>query len=122
MAIGTCLVLMVVAGSLGARSLGAQAPDSMSAAAVDGGRAIYHGQGNCQLCHGPNLEGGPIAPTLMPHAWKDAKGGGYLAILGVVMTGAPGTVMVSHPGGISDTDVKKVAAYVWSVSHGKAKP
>ena len=101
---------------------GQAAADSASAPAIDAGRAIFHGQGNCQLCHGANLEGGPIAPTLMAHPWKDAKGGGYIAILNVVSTGAPGTVMVSHPGGISDEDARRVAAYVWAVSHGKARP
>jgi hypothetical protein len=68
------------------------------------------------------LEGGPIAPTLLAHQWKDAKGGGYGAILGVVTTGVSGTAMISHPGGISDDDARKVAAYVWAASHGKAKP
>jgi mono/diheme cytochrome c family protein len=96
--------------------------DSASPAAIDAGRKIFHGQGTCISCHGSNLEGTPIAPTLMAHEWKDAKGGSYEAIVGVVTNGVPGTAMVSHPGGISDDDVKKVAAYVWAVSHGKAKP
>ena len=96
--------------------------DSASPAAIDGGRKIFHGQGTCITCHGSNLEGTPIAPTLTAHDWKDAKGGTYEAILGVVTNGVSGTAMVSQPGGISDDEVKKVAAYVWAVSHGKAKP
>lgn len=96
--------------------------DSASPAAIDAGRKIFHGQGNCLMCHGANLEGTPIAPTLQAHDWKDAKGGTYAAIVGVVTNGVPGTAMVSHPGGISDQDVQRVAAYVWAVSHGKAKP
>ena len=63
-----------------------------------------------------------MAPTLKTHPWKDAKGGGYNAILSVVMTGVPGTAMVSHAGGISDEDARRVAAYVWAVSHGKTSP
>ena len=101
---------------------GQAAVDSSSPAAIGAGRDIFHGAGTCQVCHGPNLEGGPMAPTLKAHAWKDAKGGGYDAILGVVMKGVPSTAMVSHPGGISDDDARKVAAYVWSVSHGKTNP
>jgi len=101
---------------------GPSSADSSSTAAIDAGRAIFHGPGNCLMCHGSNLEGTAVAPTLQTHAWKDAKGGGYDAIVNVVMTGVPGTVMVSHPGGISDADVRKVAAYVWAVSHGKTKP
>ncbi len=96
--------------------------DSASPAAIGGGREIFHGAGSCQVCHGPNLEGGPMAPTLKTHPWKDAKGGGYDAILNVVMKGVPGTAMVSHPGGISDEDARRVAAYVWAVGHGKATP
>ncbi len=96
--------------------------DSASPAAIDAGRKVFHGQGSCITCHGSNLEGTPIAPTLMAHDWKDAKGGTYEAIVGVVTNGVSGTAMVSHPGGISDDDVKKVAAYVWAVGHGKAKP
>ena len=98
------------------------AVDSTSPAAISAGRDIFHGAGTCQVCHGPNLEGGPIAPTLKAHTWKDAKGGGYDAILAVVMKGVPGTVMVSHPGGISDDNARKTAAYVWAVSSGKANP
>jgi mono/diheme cytochrome c family protein len=96
--------------------------DSTSPAAISGGRDIFHGAGTCLVCHGPNLEGGPMAPALKAHTWKDAKGGGYDAILAVVMKGVPGTAMVSHPGGISDDDARKVAAYVWAVSRGKAEP
>jgi mono/diheme cytochrome c family protein len=105
-----------------ARAQTSSSADSASPAAIDAGRKIFHGQGTCITCHGSNLEGTPIAPTLMAHDWKDAKGGTYEAIVGVVTNGVSGTAMVSHPGGISDDDVKKVAAYVWAVSHGKAKP
>jgi mono/diheme cytochrome c family protein len=95
--------------------------DSASPAAITAGRDIYHGAGTCQVCHGANLEG-VVGPTLKAHAWKDAKGGGYAAIVDVISKGVAGTVMVGHPGGISDDDVKKVAAYVWAASHGKANP
>lgn len=118
-----CAVTAVVAVALAPGLAQAQAAfDSTSPAAISAGRDIFHGAGTCQVCHGPNLEGGPIAPTLKAHTWKDAKGGGYDAILAVVMKGVPGTVMVSHPGGISDDDARKATAYVWAVSHGKANP
>jgi len=69
-----------------------------------------------------NLEGGPVAPTLKTHAWKDARGGDLTAIYNVVIHGVSGTLMVSHPGGISDADAARVATYIWSVSHRGAKP
>jgi mono/diheme cytochrome c family protein len=119
-AISASLLLMVlVPPTTQGQSPGA---DSASPAAIDAGRKVFHGQGTCLVCHGENLEGTGIAPTLQAHDWKDAKGGTYAAIAGVIEKGVPGTAMVSHPGGISDQDVQRVAAYVWAVSHGKAKP
>lgn len=89
---------------------------------VDLGRAIFHGQGTCFACHGQKLEGSQIAPTLMPHAWRDAKNGEFANIYYVATHGVPSTLMVAFPGGISREQARAVAAYVWSVSTGKAKP
>lgn len=89
---------------------------------VSAGRRIFRGSGTCFACHGMSLEGGPIAPTLKPHAWKDALGGDLSAIYYVDTHGVRGTVMVAHPGGISDADAVRVATYIWSVDHGRAKP
>jgi mono/diheme cytochrome c family protein len=113
------LMVLVPRTARGQSSMGA---DSASPAAIDAGRKIFHGQGTCQACHGANLEGTPVGSNLQGQAWKDAKGGSYGAIAGVIRKGVSGTAMVSHPGGISDQDVQRVAAYVWAVSHGKAKP
>ena len=88
---------------------------------VSKGRALFHGAGTCALCHGQQLEGG-VGPTLRAHAWKDAKGGEFAAIHGVISHGVPNTAMVAHPGGISDAQVTQVASYVWAVSHDKEKP
>lgn len=98
-------------------------PDSVVATAskISAGRAVYHGQGTCAVCHGQNLEGG-IGSALTAHEWKDAKGGSLTAILGVITKGVAGTAMVAHPGGINDLQAQQVAAYVWAVSHNKAKP
>ena len=131
-------IIAVLAGSLSlalsvAPAAGAQSPSAapsttspdtsaISPEMVSAGRRIFHGQGTCFGCHGMNLEGGPIAPTLKAHAWKDAKGGELSAIFWVVTHGVTGTLMVSHPGGISDAAAARVAAYVWSVSHRGAKP
>ena len=62
------------------------------------------------------------APPLTAHAWRDAKGGDLAAIFYIDTHGVRGTVMVSHPGGISDADAVRVATYIWSVGHGRAKP
>ena len=90
--------------------------------AVDIGRAIFHGKGTCYACHGGHLEGTQVAPTLKAHAWRDAKDGDFGEIFRVITHGVPSTVMVSHPGGISQAEALNVASYVWSVSHRNAKP
>lgn len=99
------------------------APDTLSATpdAIARGRAVFHGAGTCFVCHGARLEGA-VGPTLLAHAWKDAKGGELAAIYAVVSHGVPNTAMVAHPGGISDAQAVQVSAYVWAVSHEKAKP
>jgi len=127
------VVLATLAGVLGvvwpafthAQTLPAQAqPDTgaITPAMIDQGRRIFHGKGMCFACHGMNLEGGPVAPPLKPHQWKDAKGGDLSAIFYVDTHGVPGTVMIAHPGGISDAEAAGVAAYIWSVGHRGVKP
>ena len=86
------------------------------------GRAIFHGRGSCFACHGASLEGGPIAPTLKPHPWKDARGGTLAAIYAVITHGVPGSAMAARPGGIGDADAVRVAAYIWSVGHRGVAP
>ena len=88
---------------------------------IEAGRHVFHGEGTCFACHGPNLEGTAIAPTLRAHKWRN--GDGSLAmIMRVVRTGVPNTAMISHPGGINDDELLQVTAYVWAVSRGVVKP
>jgi mono/diheme cytochrome c family protein len=128
---GIGLVVLLVAGTarLGhaqgadtTAKVGA-APDSslLTAAVIDQGRKIFHGSGNCYACHGDKLEGGPIAPTLKGPTWRHIDGT-YDAIIHRIDEGMPGTAMVSHPGGISESQVLLVATYIYAVSHGMAKP
>jgi mono/diheme cytochrome c family protein len=93
---------------------------AVTPAAIARGRVIFNGSGNCLMCHGAKLEGG-AGPALTAHAWKDAIGGSYAAIFGVVTNGVSGTAMLALPGGITSAQAQQVAAYVWAVSHGKAK-
>lgn len=90
--------------------------------AIDAGRAIFHGKGTCFACHGAQLEGTQLAPTLKSHAWRDAKNGQLDEIFRVVTHGVPSTVMVALPGGISRADALNVASYIWSVNYRSAKP
>jgi mono/diheme cytochrome c family protein len=101
-----------------------QLPDTAAIPApmVDRGRSLFRAQGQCFVCHGMRLEGGPVAPTLRAHAWKDAANGSLAEIYRVITHGVHNTAMVAHPGGVSDESAVAVAVYVWSVSRGRAKP
>jgi len=96
--------------------------NAVTPAMVDLGRAIFHGKGTCFACHGAQLEGTQLAPTLKAHAWRDAKNGQLDEIVRVVTHGVSGTVMVALPGGISRPEALNVASYIWSVNNRKAKP
>ena len=120
---------VVALAAEGAASVTAQSPrralsdtTQISDALVKQGREIFHGRGTCFACHGPDLKGSPVAPPLRPHAWLAAKNGDLDEIYRVITHGVPGTLMVSHPGGISDADARALAEYIWSVDHGGAKP
>jgi mono/diheme cytochrome c family protein len=98
-------------------------PDSalLTPTIVDAGRKIFHGRGTCSACHGDGLQGGPIAPALLGPKWRHLDGS-FGAIIDRIDTGLAGTVMMAHPGGITQSQVFMVAVYVWAVSHGSAKP
>lgn len=123
---GTALipVLLLIASSAAAQQPGAVTPDTnaITPAAVDVGRAIFHGKGTCFACHGAHLEGTQVAPTLKAHAWRDAKNGEFSEIFRVVTHGVTSTVMVPFPGGISRTEALDVASYIWSLNNRKATP
>ena len=90
-------------------------------AMIEQGRQIFHGKGTCQGCHGKNMTGGPIAPSLRGPTFRHIDGS-YAAIIHRVTYGLRGTVMMPHPGRINDAQIKLVAAYVYAVSHGMAQP
>jgi mono/diheme cytochrome c family protein len=99
-------------------------PD-ITSAMVDAGRNVFHGAGGCFACHGTSMQGSAVAPPLDKKGgkpWLAAKDGTYEAILNVITHGVAGTIMVSHPNGISDGMAAEVAAYVWAVNHQGVKP
>jgi mono/diheme cytochrome c family protein len=96
-------------------------PAMLSPAMVDAGRKIFHGKGTCSGCHGDKLQGGPVAPALTGPSWRHITGT-YEAIIDRVDNGLPGTLMVPHPGGITESQVFLAASYIYAVSHKLAKP
>jgi len=125
----TILLGLTLAGLSVPRALQAQKPTPQlsadSATVTDEvtaqGRKIFHGKGTCYACHGQHLQGGPVAPHLLGPKWRNGDGS-FDMILHVVRGGVPGTMMVSHPGGISDAEAIIVANYVYAVSHKLTKP
>ncbi len=125
-------ILLCGALSLGAHRVAAQTvdttekgvePDSslLSPQMVDAGRKIFHGRGTCFGCHGDKLQGGPVAPPLTGPSWRHITGT-FDAIIDRIDNGLPGTLMVPHPGGISESQVFLVASYIYAVSHHLTKP
>jgi mono/diheme cytochrome c family protein len=88
---------------------------------IEAGRKLFHGSGTCHACHGEKLQGGPVAPALTGPHWRHITGT-FDAIVDRIEHGNPGTIMVPHPGGITESQVLLVAAYVYAVSHGIARP
>src|SRR4051812_30323154 len=117
---------------LGARRAEAQVVDTtskgaepsstlLSPAMIEAGRKIFHGKGTCHGCHGDKLQGGPVAPALTGPSWGHITGT-FDAIVDRVDNGLPGTLMVPHPGGITESQVFLVASYIYAVSHKITKP
>ena len=104
--------------------LAAQAADSLPAGVtaemVAKGKKVFGGAGLCMACHGPAGKG-LTGPDLTDATWLHFDGS-YEAIVKVVTGGIDdkqsktGVIMPPKGGsGISDDDVRNVAAYVWSL-------
>lgn len=115
---------MLTGASTAAAQSGGAEPDTsaITPAMLSSARTIFHGKGACFACHGMNLEGTQVAPTLVKKAWKDARGGDLSAIFNVISRGVPGTVMVAYPGGVSRAEAIALASYIWSINNRKEKP
>jgi mono/diheme cytochrome c family protein len=100
-----------------------QLPEGVTPEMVVHGEQIFTGAGICYTCHLAGGVGGPLAPNLTDDQWLNIDGS-YPSIVQLVTTGVPEPK--EHPGlmlpkggtNISDEDVRDVAAYVWSLSHG----
>jgi len=115
-------VILVTAGR--PEGAGAQAAADtavLSDQVINAGRTIFHGTGTCHACHGDDLQGGPMAPSLRGPKWRHIDGS-FGQMLQRIREGRDGTLMVALPGDISGPEALQVATYVWAVSQGKTKP
>lgn len=97
-------------------------PAGVTQAMIDGGKTIFHGPGLCSNCHGEAGAGSGIAPSLADKTWLHSDGS-YEAIVKQITTGVPQPKESMIPmlpkggSGITDDQIKSVAAYVWSLTN-----
>jgi mono/diheme cytochrome c family protein len=120
LALSLAVAVLVQAGTAQAQGL----PAGVTQAMVDKGNEIYHKQGLCYACHGQDAKG-LVGPNLTDDVWLHSKGG-YEELVAQIAKGVSkeesksGVPMPAKGGaGISEEDVKAVAAYVYSLSHAK---
>ena len=98
-------------------------PEGVTAALIEEGKTLFHGDALCASCHGQEGIGTPIGPTFADTTWLHIDGS-YPAIVQVIKDGVPtpkeSMVPMLAKGGsaITDAQVSAVAAYVWRLSHG----
>ena len=106
-----------------AAAMDMELPEGVTPEMVAAGETIFTGAGICYTCHMPGGVGGPLAPNLTDDQWINTDGT-YEGIIGIVTNGVPepkehpGIMLPKGGSAISDDDVRAVAAYVWSLSHG----
>jgi mono/diheme cytochrome c family protein len=122
--LGLLVAIALLAAAVPARAQGL--PSGVTQDQVDKGKAVFTGAGNCYACHGQNAQG-MLGPTtnLVNHQWLHSDGS-YPGIVAYIKKGVTkeesksGIPMPARGGSnINDDQVNQVAAYVWSLSHGK---
>ncbi len=101
-------------------------PDGVTPATIEEGKKLFGGQGLCMACHGMDAKGVPnLGADLTDAEWKHSDGS-FNGILATITAGVTsdksttGTVMPPKGGAqLNDTQLRAVAAYVWSISRKK---
>lgn len=122
------VVLMFFLGAVSvAPAAVAQAPaDTVPAdfgpALIASGKQLFLGEGLCLACHGADAKGS-IGPNLTDQTWLHGNGT-FSDIFARILAGVTseqsklGQIMPPRGGsGMTDQQVRAVAAYVWSLSH-----
>ena len=128
--IRSAALVFLGSGVLVGRGSAQAAADSVSAAvtpaAIAEGKTLYLGEGLCLACHGADAKGS-IGPDLTDNTWLHGTGS-FGEIVARVLAGVSseqsklGQIMPPRGGaGITDEQVRAVAAYVWSLSHKPAR-
>ncbi|MFL5615036.1 MAG: c-type cytochrome [Gemmatimonadaceae bacterium] len=93
------------------------------------GDSIYHGKGNCFVCHGMEAEGQPAAGDALTvglnWAQYDWRSIDSLIVNGIAQTLTRSPMMMPPRGGrsdLTDAEVASVAKYVWAISQTRGEP
>ena len=126
------LVIFGAAALFAARPLTAQQkvsiPAGIDSASIAAGRQLYGGRGACATCHGERGEGTPDGPSLIAEPWT--LGDGSFQWLQHITRhagwGARGRdgepQRMRGPTVLDSAEVRRVAAYVFSISRAKPRP
>jgi mono/diheme cytochrome c family protein len=98
-------------------------PENVTMEMVNQGKEVFAGAGLCYVCHGAEGQGMPgLGANLTDEEWTHGDGS-FDSIAETVMGGVDsgasttGTAMPAKGGsGITDDQVRQVAAYVWTLS------
>jgi len=118
--------LLLIGGSVSAQAT-ASLPAGVTPATVSTGEALFKSVGLCFACHGMDAKGLPgVGANLTDDKWLH-NDGTFESILQQILEGVPpgtsesGAVMPPKGGSvIDDGQARAIAAYVWSLSHGRA--
>jgi mono/diheme cytochrome c family protein len=86
------------------------------------GKALFAGDGGCQMCHGPDAKGLPgMTGDLSDGEWTMAEDGTLEAIIEIVKSGlgadkTGGIPMPAQAGKMTDEQITALAAYVLSLN------
>ena len=121
-------ILLAAATSAWGQRPAAAKDTTVTPAKVALGDSIFHGQvagGICYSCHGPDAKGvAQLGPDLTSGKWLHGDGG-YGFIMQTIEQGIPKPKQAAAPmppmggGKLTPAQVNALAAYVYSLSHGK---
>jgi mono/diheme cytochrome c family protein len=89
------------------------------------GYALYHGRGRCFTCHGGLGHGtAKLGPDLTDTTWLNGDSS-FTGIRGVIASGVAtprqfSVAMPAYAGMLDDSDLTRLAAYVYTLSHPSA--
>lgn len=102
-----------------------QLPEGVTQAMVDQGRELFNGSGTCFACHGQGGPGTTLGPNLTDDEWIHIQGDVTVdALVQQINTGVaepeqfPGVMLPRAGANLTDEQVRSIAAYVYTLSHG----